>query len=193
MRSCDDLIVAYHYGMTRNITVRNSVFMNDDAHVFLFGLGETDNASIKEIKIENCDIISQQEAPWLPYRFSGVFKFWAHGGNVIEDVDISDIRIDKYRNTSKGCLFQLRTERRFENERPGRAIKHVSFRNIISESDDETPSLISGTGEDSLIEDIALENIVRGGVRVSKSTKLNLNIEGNVKRVEINGGKFIES
>jgi polygalacturonase len=187
VRSCDDLIVAYHYGKTQDITVDNCVFLNDDAHVFLFGLGETEGAHIEKITIKNCHILSQQEAPWEPYRFSGVFKFWAHGGNMIENVQISDIHIDSFRYPDKGCVFQLRTERRFNNENPGEGIRNVHFKNIFIESDNESVSLISASGENSFIENVTFEGIVRAGEMVKSIGELNLNIDGNTRDIQIKG------
>lgn len=202
VRSCDDLIVIYHYGATENITVKNSVFFNDNAHVFLYGLGETPNAYMKNLNIFNCDIISQQEAPWEPYRFSGVFKLWAHGGNYIEDVFIKDVRIDDFAYLDKGCVFQLRTELRFKGEHPGSYIKNVHFENVSCESENETPSLISGinyakesdriaVGEDvkdqipysSYISDITFVNYTRNGKKVRNMQEANIELCGDVKGV----------
>ncbi len=183
VRACDDLIVLYHYGRAKNIRVRKSVFMNDDAHVVLLGLGEREDADISEVLIEDCDIISQQEAPWLPYRFSGVFKLWAHGGNSIKNVRISDIRIDSFRYPDKGCVFQLRTERRFEGEGKGKSIENVIFENISIESEQMSPSLISAGGEDSFINRVLLKNIRIAGKDLKTLEDFPLEYEGLVSKV----------
>ncbi|MHB1454519.1 MAG: right-handed parallel beta-helix repeat-containing protein [Saccharofermentanales bacterium] len=183
VRTCDDLIVIYHYGATSGITVRNCVFLNDGAHVFLYGLGETKGAYIRDMRIEDCDIISQQEAPWEPYRFSGIFKFWAHGGNVIENIAVERIHIDSFRYPSWGCIFQLRTEKRFEGENPGRAVRNIRFKDIFIESGGESPSLISGISEDSPVENISFENYCRAGVKAKDLSGVFADLKGSTRNI----------
>lgn len=183
VRTCDDLIVIYHYGATRQILIKNCVFLNDDAHVFLFGLGETKNAAIENIVIEDCDILSQQEAPWHQPRFSGVFKFWAHGGNRIENIRVSRVRIDPFRDPSKGCVLQFRTEYRFDGENPGKSIRHVLFEDLEVEAEGESPSLIRGITPDHDISDVVFKNYRRAGRVVTNTAEANLCVEGSVESV----------
>jgi len=183
VRTCDDLIVIYHYGETKNIIVRNCVFLNDDAHVFLYGLGDTPDASIHNMLITDCDIISQQEAPWEPYRFSGVFKFWAHGGNSIENIRIERVRIDSFRDTGKGCVFQFRTELRFAGEQPGKTVRGIYVKDLSVEDSSETPSLISGFSEENQISDIVFENYTRAGRKVLRIEDANIECLGIVRDI----------
>jgi hypothetical protein len=183
VRTCDDLIVIYHYGATSNVTVRNCVFLNDDAHVFLYGLGETKNASIKDMIIEDCDIVSQQEAPWEPYRFSGVFKFWAHGGNSIENIRIERVRIDSFRDVGKGCVFQFRTELRFAGEHPGEAVRGIYIKDLSVEDLTETPSLLSGVSFENTVSEIVFENYTRAGKKILRIEDANIHCEGVVEGV----------
>ncbi|MHB8962506.1 MAG: right-handed parallel beta-helix repeat-containing protein, partial [Saccharofermentanales bacterium] len=183
VRTCDDLIVIYHYGATSGITVRNCVFLNDDAHVFLYGLGETQGAYIRDMRIEDCDILSQQEAPWEPYRFSGVFKFWAHGGNVIENIRIERVHIDSFRNQSKGCVFQFRTELRFAGEHPGKTVRGIYIKDLSVEDMSETPSLLSGVSDENTVTDIVFENYTRAGRKISHIEDANIHCEGVVEGV----------
>lgn len=184
VRTCDDLIVIYHYGATSNVKVSNCVFLNDDAHVFLYGLGETKDAYIKDMEISDCDIISQQEAPWEPYRFSGVFKFWAHGGNSIENIRIERVRIDSFRDAGKGCVFQFRTELRFAGEHPGEAVRGIYIKDLSVEDVTETPSLLSGVSCENIVSDIVFENYTRAGKKILRLEDANISSVGDVKNVQ---------
>ncbi len=131
------------------------------------------------------DVITQQEAPWHAGRFSGVFKYWAHGGNEIENIVADNVRIDEFRDKSKGCVFQLRTEFRFDGEHPGKAMRNIVFRNIKVENTDEVPSLIKGFSESSPIEGVVFENYTRGGKKVETIKDCNVIVEGEVSNISI--------
>jgi len=202
VRSCDDLIVAYHYGKTENIVVKNSVFCNDNAHVFLFGLGETPNAPIQNCRLINCYVVSQLEAPWQPPRFSGVVKLWAHGGNYIQNILVKDLHIDPFIYPGKGCVFQMKTENRFKGEKSGLYIRDVKFENIYYYGADDSPSLISGllttkdceyivlsekqpqnVIDEPYVEDISFKNYFRNGTLSTNFDEANIELSGNIRNI----------
>ncbi len=185
VRTCDDLIVIYHYGKTSEITIRNCVFLNDDAHVFLFGLGEAPGAVIRDIRIIDCDILSQQEAPWEPYRFSGIVKLWAHGGNTIENILVERMRVDPFRTPGRGCVFQMRTDRRFEGEKPGKGIRDILLKDIFIEEGGESPSLLLGDSEEGAVEGITFENYRREGWKAASVEDLNVTVTGHVGNIAV--------
>jgi arylsulfatase A-like enzyme/DUF1680 family protein len=181
IRTPDDHILIYHYGPASFITVKNSVFWGDDAHIFLIGLGTAPHADIHDIDIENCDVLNQQGVYNIE-RFTGVMALWPNGGNEIRKVIFKDIRIDSFRDPVKGAVFQLRTDERLPGEGQG-TIRNVLFQNIAYNGHGEQKSLLYGARENSDIQNVHFEDYYREGARVKDTATGNIRESGYVSKI----------
>jgi hypothetical protein len=189
IRTCDDNIVMYHYGLTSNNTIQNSVLWADEAHVFLIGLGTEQDADISDISISNIDVLSQQGVYDLD-KFNGVFKIWANGENKISNITIENVRIDSFREPSKSCIFQLRTDERFTGEKNG-AIENVRFNNIFYNGEGEKESILLGADSGHTINNVTINNYFRKGKKVENIEDANIGIAKNFSDFFIEGKKVI--
>ena len=168
LRTCDDGFVAYHYGTAQNIIVRNSVFWEDDARNILLGMGFTPGSEIRDITIDNIDILNQQGV-WIVDKFTGVMQLWTQGGTTIRNITLQNIRIDPYFEPSKGALFQMRTDSMQYGETEvgdGGPITNITIKNITYKGgDDDQPALMLAVSEKAYIKGVTIENYVRHGVR----------------------------
>lgn len=184
IRTCDDNIVMYHYGHTSNNVIQNSVLWADEAHVFLIGLGTEEDADISNISISNIDVLNQQGVYDLD-KFNGVFKIWANGENKISDVRIDNVRIDSFREPSKACILQLRTDERFLGEKNG-VIENVSINHIFYNGEGERESVLLGADSVHTIKNVTIDNYYRNGKKIIDFG------EANIGKIENTSGLFLE-
>lgn len=183
IRTCDDLIVMYHYGKAQNIAIRNCVLWSDDGHAFLFGLGSVKDAPIKNIKVSQCDIIDHRAA-WDYVKYSGAIKLWPNGGNLMEDIVFDTIHIDSFQIPEKASVFQLTTHERLDNEGHG-ILKNVLLKNIFYWGAGEQKALIHGVCETFYIENVKIQNYCRNGIRVKDTDDGHITIRGYIRGLSI--------
>ena len=158
IRACDDLLVIYHYGETRDIRFQNCVLWSDGGRAALFGMGN--QGDIRNVRLEDCDVLACQGV-WDMKTHGGVFMVWPSGARLIEDVTFKEIRIEAPRYPSLAALFQLKTVA-WENLAPGR-LNHVRFENIHYPSPGSFLSRIMGADMGHPVEDVRLHRLHWGG------------------------------
>lgn len=153
IRTTDDLFVVYHYGDTNDVTFKNSVLWSDGARVLLVGL--SNQGDIKNLKMENCDIITFQNVVNL-VDAGGFAQIIATGGKTIENVLIKDIRIDEVRFPAIAQFMQLRSG----NDANGAGIlRNVTVENVSYASECKPKSMISVMVPGGVVEDITFKNV----------------------------------
>lgn len=125
IRSCDDLFVAYHYGDSNDLTFKNSVLWTDGARVLLLGLASS--GDIKNVTMQNCDVITFQNA-WDLTEAGGMVQVIATADRVIQNVLVKDIRVDAVRAPRIAIFAQIRTGSSMHGE--GGNVDGVTFENI---------------------------------------------------------------
>lgn len=154
MRACDDLMVLYHYGETRDIQFRKCVLWSDGGRAALFGMG--DQGDIRSVRVEDCDLLAWQGV-WNMEMHGGAFMVWPSGGRLIEDVTFKDIRLEAPRYPALAGLFQLKTVS-WNNLHPGR-LNCVRFENISHPEVGNFRSRIVGADREHAITDVKLHRI----------------------------------
>lgn len=183
IRTCDDLLVMYHYGKAENIRIKHCVLWSDDGHAFLFGLGSVQNAGIKDVKVENCNILDHRAA-WDYQKFSGAIKLWPNGGNLMEDIVFDTIYIDSFQMPEIASVFQLTTKERFEGEGNG-ILKNILLKNIFYNGEGERNSLIHGVDEKFSVSEVKIQNYYRNDVKVEDTEAGHITVKGFVKALQI--------
>ncbi|KAG9792216.1 hypothetical protein KCU88_g739, partial [Aureobasidium melanogenum] len=165
LRTSDDAIAINchrwdYYGNTENFTVRNCVLLPDIAHPILVGThgNPSDPEHIRHINISNVDILDHDENQlW----YQGCIALNAGDGNLIEDVHVEGVRIEKI---SKGQLVNIRVmQNAMWTSKPGRGIRNVTIKNLrlnAADSQVVNPSQILGYDQERGIEDILFEDLV---------------------------------
>lgn len=169
IRSSDDSLAInagrWEYrGNTEDYDVRDCVFLPDIAHPILFGThGDFENPSdIRGIVIRNIDILDHEEHQlW----YQGCIALNAGDGNLIEDVNLEDIRV---RKMTRGQLFNIRVmQNQMWTKGPGRGIRDVTIRNLALDTDLSGvvfPSQILGYNEQRNVEGtLRFSNLRVGG------------------------------
>lgn len=185
VRTCDDLLVMYHYGKGGNVWIKNCVLWSDDGHAFLFGLGSVPDASIRNIEVSECSVLDHRAA-WDYEKYAGVIKLWPNGGNVIENVVFDHIHIDSFQMPEKASVFQLTTHERLEGEGHG-ILRNVQLKNIDYRGNNENKSLIYGVDEEFSIENVTIQNYCRNGIRADDTNAGNMIVRGYIKSLTICG------
>lgn len=168
LRNSDDTIAIYghrwdYYGDTQNIIVRNCTLLPDIAHPIQIGThGNPDEPeTLSNIHISNIDILDHCENQMW---YQGCISINAADENLIQDVLIEDIRVEKI---TKGQLLNVRVMKNaMWTTAPGRGVKNVTLRDI--ELDQRTsgtinPSQIAGYDAERKVENIIIENLMVDG------------------------------
>lgn len=168
LRNSDDTVAIYghrwdYYGDTKDITIRDCVLLPDIAHPIQIGTHGCPEKpeTMSGIRISNIDILDHEENQlW----YQGCISINAGDANLIEDVQIEDVRVERL---TRGQLVNLRV---MQNARwtsaPGRGVRNVIIRNLSLNTEDSevvNPSQILGFDGERNIENITFENLRVGG------------------------------
>ncbi|KAH6889803.1 pectin lyase fold/virulence factor [Thelonectria olida] len=176
LRNSDDTVAIYghrwdYYGDTRNITVRNCTLLPDIAHAVQVGThgNPAKPETMSGIHISNIDILDHYEnQTW----YQGCISLNAGDENLIEDVHVDDIRVEKI---SKGQLVNLRVmQNAMWTTAPGRGVRNVTFKNVELSTEDSkivNPSQILGFDATRRVENITFENLKIGGEYIHEGMK----------------------
>lgn len=157
IRTTDDLFVAYHYGDADGLTFKNSVLWSDGARILLLGLAET--GDIKNVTMENCDVITYQNV-WSIPNSGGFAQIIATGGRTISNVLIKDVRIDEVRFPVIAQFLQIRPGYSVGTQNYGTGfIEGVTLENVSYASECKVKSLVSVVIPGGTIEDIQFKNV----------------------------------
>ena len=159
LRSCDDLVVVYHYGPSQDLTIRNSVFWNDGGRIVLMGLGD-DPGDIRNVQIENCDILTSQGV-WDREQHAAAFVIGATAGNAIRGVRFRDIRIEPFRFPSITALMQIKAIA-FGGYPPGK-VSDVVFDRVSYDGVGEARSYTQGTDAHHDVSGVVFRRVLWGG------------------------------
>ncbi|KAL2107527.1 hypothetical protein VUR80DRAFT_5121 [Thermomyces stellatus] len=164
LRNSDDTVAIYghrwdYYGDTRDITVRDCVLLPDIAHPLHMGTHGCPEKpeTMSRIRISNIDILDHEENQlW----YQGCISINAGDGNLIEDVHVEDVRVEK---VTKGQLVNLRV---MQNARwttaPGRGIRDVVIKNLrlnMEDSEVVNPSQVLGLDGERYVENVTFEDL----------------------------------
>ncbi|ENH73500.1 hypothetical protein FOC1_g10008993 [Fusarium oxysporum f. sp. cubense race 1] len=168
LRNSDDTIAIYghrwdYYGDSSNIVIRNCTLLPDIAHPIHMGThgNPAKPEIISGIHISNIDILDHYENQMW---YQGCISLSAGDENLIEDVHIQDVRVERI---SKGQLVNMRV---MKNEMwttaPGHGIRNVTLKNISLDATNSqivNPSQILGFDYTRKVENIVFENLNIGG------------------------------
>ncbi|EMT62904.1 Polygalacturonase [Fusarium odoratissimum] len=168
LRNSDDTIAIYghrwdYYGDSSNIVIRNCTLLPDIAHPIHMGThgNPAKPETISGIHISNIDILDHYENQMW---YQGCISLSAGDENLIEDVHIQDVRVERI---SKGQLVNMRV---MKNEMwttaPGHGIRNVTLKDIsldVTNSQIVNPSQILGFDYTRKVENIVFENLNIGG------------------------------
>ena len=161
IRTTDDLFVAYHYGDADGLTFRNSVLWSDGGRALLLGLAST--GDIKNVTMENCDVITFQNV-WNLEEAGGCAQIIATGGRTISNVVIRDVRIDEVRFPVIAQFLQIRSG----NDASGAGfVSGVRLENVSYASECKPKSLISVMSPGGAVSGITFKRVTVGGTEVT--------------------------
>lgn len=167
LRNSDDTIAINchrwdYYGNSENIIIRNCTLLPDVAHPILIGThgNPAKPECIRNVHISNVDILDHEENQlW----YQGCVALNAGDGNLIEQVHLEDIRIEKI---TKGQLLNIRVmQNAMWTTAPGRGIRDVTIRNMhldLENSKVVNQSQILGYDNERRVENIRFQNLVIG-------------------------------
>ncbi|KAI0015920.1 putative transmembrane protein [Xylariomycetidae sp. FL0641] len=169
LRTSDDCIALYQhrnefYGDSSNITVRDSSLWADVAHPINMGThGNTEDPETMDgVTFSNIDILDQRE-PQIDYQ--GCIAFTVGDENLIQNVDISDIRVEDFR---QGMLLSMRVVFNTKyNTGAGRGIKNVTITNLSYNGEGATTSFIGGYSPDRSVDFVTFRNLTVNGKQLS--------------------------
>jgi polygalacturonase len=169
-RACDDQLVAYHYGNTNIITIKNSVIWSDEGSCILLGLGST--GSISNIIAKDLAILNHKGVSADLDKYNGVMKIWPNGTTCsVSNVAFKNVRIDTVKTPASSAMFQIRTDKNFSGDANGKIAENISFENVSYAGVAGTlrNSLLQGVSSSSKINGVAFKNVVVGGTTVLSS------------------------
>lgn len=182
IRTCDDILVMYHYAIATGNVFKNSVFWGDDAHIALIGLAGSDGSqAISNLTFQDIDILNQQGV-WDLDKFNGCFKLWPNGGNTISEVLFNNIRIDSFRDAGNSSVFQFRTDERNPGEGAG-SIKNITVQNLTYRGSNERKSLLKGVDETHNVSGVIFLNYMRQGKFVTDANSGNIDVQSYVSNI----------
>ncbi|KAF2017944.1 glycoside hydrolase family 28 protein [Aaosphaeria arxii CBS 175.79] len=168
LRNSDDTIAIYghrwnYHGDSSDIIIRNCVLLPDIAHGIHVGThGNPEKPErISDIRIDNIDILDHCENQlW----YQGCVSLNAGDSNLICDVDINNVRIEKI---TKGQMINIRVMKNaMWTTEPGRGVKNIAMRNLTLNMENSVavhPSQILGYDATRQVENVRFENLRVGG------------------------------
>lgn len=125
--------------------------------------GNTDNPeTISGVTITNVDILDHRE-PQVDYQ--GCIAINAGDSNLIEDVLISDVRVENFR---QGQLFNFRVEyNTMYNASPGRGISNITLKDLSYVGTNAQLAIVVGYDEERTVSGITFENLKINGKVIS--------------------------
>jgi Glycosyl hydrolases family 28 len=188
LRTSDDSIAVYATtpgygkGSTRNITVRNSALWPDVAHAFLTGThgDPAGDDVVQHLELQNIDVLEHDE-----FRggnlYQGALAVNAGDRVTVRDVRFDDIRIEDF---ARGQVVNLKVFRNHAyNQRPGKLIDRVLFRNVVYTGTGDRPSQIKGYDRLRRVTNVTFEGFVRNGKTVLDAASGNVDIGHNTTRI----------
>ena len=155
------MFVAYHYGDADGLTFRNSVLWSDGGRALLLGLAST--GDIKNVTMENCDVITFQNV-WNLEEAGGCAQIIATGGRTISNVVIRDVRIDEVRFPVIAQFLQIRSG----NDAYGAGfVSGVRLEDVSYASECKPKSLISVMSPGGAVSGIMFKRVTVGGTEVT--------------------------
>ncbi|WP_307602086.1 discoidin domain-containing protein [Paenibacillus sp. V4I9] len=184
IRSHDDSVAIYNaranggriwYGDTKNITVTNSILMPDFArpinmgtHGFTWAPGG--GQTIENVTFSNLDL-------WI-YNGGQRIQFISADGNLIQNVNFNDIRID---DTREGRFLVMQTKS--WDYGPGRGINNVHFKNLSYTGSGTGGNPIEGYDSTRKIQNITFENLKMNGTVITNAAQGNFTTNGNTSNI----------
>jgi hypothetical protein len=166
LRTSDDCIAIYgsrwaYYGDARNITVRNSTFWADVAHLLNIGThgdSQRNGDTIEDIIFENIDILEHHEPQ---PNYWGAMAINAGDKNTVRNVTYKNIRVEHF---ELGQLFDLRVVwNKTYNPAPGSNISNIHFENIDYRGVTDNPSRIYGYDNGRTVDGVTFKNLSING------------------------------
>jgi hypothetical protein len=186
IRSHDDSVAIYNarsnggriwYGNTNNITVTNSILQPDLArpinigtHGFTWAPGG--GHAIENLTFSNLDF-------WL-YNSAAQLQFISSDGNLIQNVNFTDIRIDDHVDNHfiymkvKSWDYGL-----------GRGINNVYFKNVSYTGTNTAANTLEGYDSTRMIQNVTFENLKVNGTVVTNATEGNFSTNSYVNNLNI--------
>ncbi|KAH6653283.1 pectin lyase fold/virulence factor [Truncatella angustata] len=168
LRNSDDTVAIYghrwdYFGDTKNITIRNCTLLPDIAHPVQIGThgNPAKPERFSNIRIENIDVLDHYENQMW---YQGCISINAADENLIEDVIIENIRIEKI---SKGQLVNIRTmQNAMWTTAPGLGVRNITIKNVelnMKNSKVVNPSQILGYDASRKVQNVTFVNLKVNG------------------------------
>lgn len=163
IRTTDDLFVAYHYGDSNGLRFENSVLWSDGGRALLLGLANT--GDIRNVTMENCDIINFQNV-WDLEQAGGAVQIVASGGKTIANVTVRNVRIDAVRFPSIAQFLQIRAG--IDAYGTG-FVQGVRLENVSYASERSPKSLLSVMVAGGGVQDVTFQRVSVCGTEIAAS------------------------
>lgn len=188
LRTSDDCVAIYgsrwdNYGGSGNITVRNMVLWADVAHPMMIGTHgdyRRQGDILENILFEDIDVLEHHE---FQPGYLGVMAINPGDKNLVRNVIYRNIRIEPFEH-GKVLDFQVKWNPDY-NPAPGRGIRGILVENVqVLSGSGEEPSVIAGYSEEFPVEDVAIRNFYRDGVKAESLEQAGITVgeyAGNVR------------